>query len=167
MIFLTSFFFFSVSQWRNASAAAKGSRGSAVRAYDSTQARQDAEKIGESAKETLSKGVDDVKDFSQDAKAKTEDLAGSVADKTKEGTKRVAETAESVNESAKKYAYETKDKAEEAAGSVADKTNEVAGSVKDALEDAGEKAKQSAEGAWETAKDATQNVKETVVGKDE
>ncbi|KAF7810247.1 desiccation-related protein PCC3-06-like isoform X2 [Senna tora] len=175
------------SDWRN---AAEGRRESRTDwGYDPSKARLEAEErgrdMGERAKETMSRGVDEAKEYGHEAKEKTKDMAGTVADRAKEGTNRAGEWAHETKEEAKgaagsmadktkEYAHDAKEKvkegaqrAGETAGYVKERTKEnasgAAEKTADAAETATEKVGKAVEGAWGAAKDTTQKIKETKV----
>ncbi|XP_022874086.1 late embryogenesis abundant protein 76-like [Olea europaea var. sylvestris] len=97
-----------------------------------------SELIGESEK---------TKEYAYDAKEKTKDTAGTMADKTKE------------------YAYDAKEKTKGAAETVADNTKQGTQKAAEKAQGLGEKAKQTMQEAWGAAKETGQTIKETVVGK--
>jgi len=168
--------FFNFSQWlyiyfwcflfqrRNASEGTKNTSLSWV--YTSpTKTRRYADGTAGKARETVNAGIDDIKQFGQDANEKTNEAVSSIADKAKEDTDKAVEAVGSAGEKAKDYAYDANDKTKEAIGSVTDKakegfetatkkTQEAAGSATEALKNAGEQAKEAVVGGLDAAKNA-------------
>ncbi|AES63854.1 putative senescence/spartin-associated [Medicago truncatula] len=153
---------FLASNWRNASEGTKNN--SLSWAYtSSTKTRIYADGTADKAKETVNAGIDDIKQFGQDANEKTKDAASSIADKAKEDTDKAVEAVGSAGDKVKDYAYDANDKTKEAIGSATDKakegfeaatknTQEAAGSATEALKNAGDQAKEAVEGALDAAK---------------
>ncbi|KAL6206608.1 PREDICTED: uncharacterized protein LOC101290738 [Fragaria vesca subsp. vesca] len=138
-------------------AAEKNRYLSSRRAYDdkdwSTKAKQTLEDDVESGKQRFEELKGAATEYTKDTVDNLKDAAATIGEKAKEGSDKVAESAESSTEKVKEYAGGATEKTKDAAETIAAKAKENTNEVVDSAESAKDKTCNAVESGAETVKD--------------